>query len=97
MRKLHQHFFFFNVKKINFLNLFYCVITVHIAHIHDSEGTIDVLPLMPVIDRACIFSVKYSNCGKKLIGGSNDGQIYMFDRELNRQTKRIPVVSKVYT
>lgn len=52
-----------------------------------------MLPLQPVIDRACIFSVKYSSCGKMLIGGSNDGQIYMFDRERNKQTKRIPLVS----
>lgn len=44
--------------------------------------------------RFCIFSVAFSNCGKELIGGANDGCLYIYDRHIDRKTLKVPVNSQ---
>jgi len=37
----------------------------------------------------CVFSVKFSRDSREILGGANDGCLYVYDREINKQTSRI--------
>jgi len=37
----------------------------------------------------CVFSVKFSGDSREILGGANDGCLYVYDRGANRQTSRI--------
>jgi len=47
------------------------------------------LTLCPDDRQFCIFSVSFSCDSKELLGGANDGHLYLYDREINRQSGRI--------
>ena len=47
------------------------------------------LPLCTDNNRFCLFSVRFSSDGSEIVGGSNNGYIYLFDREANTQSLRI--------
>lgn len=57
----------------------------------NSSEDLQCLLLRPESSRFCIFSVAFSNCGKELIGGANDGCLYIYDRVLERRTLKCPV------
>uniref|UniRef100_A0A8C8GPK6 DDB1- and CUL4-associated factor 11 n=1 Tax=Oncorhynchus tshawytscha TaxID=74940 RepID=A0A8C8GPK6_ONCTS len=40
-------------------------------------------------ERFCVFSLAASTDGKEILGGANDGCLYVFDREQNRRTLKI--------
>lgn len=39
--------------------------------------------------RFCVFSVIFSSDGKEILGGANDGYIYVYDRQSNKRSLRI--------
>jgi WD repeat-containing protein 23 len=47
------------------------------------------LPLCTDDGRFCLFSVRFSADGSEILGGANDGYIYLFDRERQTQSLRI--------
>ncbi|KAJ3611881.1 hypothetical protein NHX12_021894 [Muraenolepis orangiensis] len=47
------------------------------------------LDLSPDERRFCVFSLAASTDGKEILGGANDGCLYVFDREQNKRTLKI--------
>ena len=58
-------------------------------NVFGDEERHDALPLSADDSRFCIFSVRFSNDGNEILGGANDGFIYLFDRESQQQSLRI--------
>ena len=58
-------------------------------NVFGDEEKHDALPLSADDSRFCIFSVRFSNDGNEILGGANDGFIYLFDRESQQQSLRI--------
>lgn len=56
-----------------------------------SDEDIRCLSLNTNINRFGAFSLAFSNNGKEIISGGSDASVYIFDRELNERTLRIPV------
>jgi len=59
----------------------------------DGEEAEDVhqsLPLRPGDLQFCVFSISFSSDSRELLCGANDGCLYVYDREANTQTSRIP-------
>ncbi|KAF5293504.1 hypothetical protein FQA39_LY02989 [Lamprigera yunnana] len=54
----------------------------------DSESQ-EPLCLVNTGRRFCVFSVIFSSDGKEILGGANDGFIYVYDRQSNRRSLRI--------
>ena len=48
------------------------------------------LPLAPDDVQFCIFSVTFSNDDTEILGGSNDGCLYIYNRHRDQRTVRIP-------
>lgn len=47
------------------------------------------LPLCPEERRFCVFSLVFSNSGKEILCGANDGHIYIYDLTRNDRTMRV--------
>lgn len=62
---------------------------IHQVNVFGDEERHDALPLSADDSRFCIFSVRFSNDGNEILGGANDGFIYLFDRESQQQSLRI--------
>ena len=58
-------------------------------NVFGEEERHDALPLSADESRFCIFSVRFSNDGNEILGGANDGFIYLFDRESQQQSLRL--------
>lgn len=67
-------------------------ISVHLSKIYGSAQESQCLLIQPDSPRFCIFSIAFSNCGKEIIGGANDGCLYIYDRVIDRRTLKVPVV-----
>ncbi|XP_032668188.1 DDB1- and CUL4-associated factor 11-like isoform X3 [Odontomachus brunneus] len=53
------------------------------------NNTHEMLSLNPNIRRFCVFSVVFSNDGREILGGANDGYLYTYDRECHKRVLRI--------
>ena len=62
---------------------------LHQVSLLDHEEKHDSLPLSPDDRQFCIFSVSFSSDSRELLGGANDGYLYLYDRQANRQSGRI--------
>ncbi|RZF48025.1 hypothetical protein LSTR_LSTR002091 [Laodelphax striatellus] len=66
---------------------------IHILKLNDSidqnEPVQVTLQLLPEERRFCIFSLVFSADGNEVLGGANDGNLYVYDRTLNRRTLKI--------
>ncbi|XP_072566921.1 DDB1- and CUL4-associated factor 11 isoform X2 [Paramormyrops kingsleyae] len=62
---------------------------IHVCSIGGDSETHTALDLNPEGRRFCVFSLAASSDGKEVLGGANDGCLYVFDRELNRRTLKI--------
>lgn len=69
---------------------------------YDSKGTVvkspsatvsnnchDTLPLNPMVNSFCVFSLCFSSDASEIIAGANDGCIYVYDRHKHERTLRI--------
>jgi len=63
--------------------------SLHQVSLLEPDPTHHTLPLNPDDRQFCIFSVKFSEDSQELLGGANDGYIYLYDRFSNRQSLRV--------
>nr|XP_048300185.1 DDB1- and CUL4-associated factor 11 isoform X2 [Myodes glareolus]XP_048300195.1 DDB1- and CUL4-associated factor 11 isoform X2 [Myodes glareolus] len=62
---------------------------IHICNIYGEGDTHTALDLRPEERRFAVFSIAVSSDGREVLGGANDGCLYVFDREQNRRTLQI--------
>lgn len=62
---------------------------IHICNVFGDVESHTALDLNPEERRFCVFSVTVSSDGKEILGGANDGCLYVFDREQNSRTLKI--------
>ncbi|XP_046454954.1 DDB1- and CUL4-associated factor 11-like isoform X2 [Daphnia pulex] len=62
---------------------------IHLCNIYDEVERHEVLPLSPELRRFCIFSLTFSQDGNEVLGGANDGCLYIYDCEKRQRTLRI--------
>ncbi|TRY83724.1 hypothetical protein DNTS_021907, partial [Danionella cerebrum] len=62
---------------------------IHVCSIDGDNETHTALDLNPDERRFCVFSLTASTDGKEILGGANDGCLYVFDREQNKRTLKI--------
>lgn len=63
--------------------------SLHQVGLLESEEKHESLSLQPDDQQFCIFSVSFSSDSRELLGGANDGYLYIYDREKGRQSGRI--------
>lgn len=70
-----------------------------LVHLSRTDGgsteELVALNMEPFKQRFCIFSVAFTHCGRQIIGGSSDGCMYVYDRDLGSRTLRVPVVCDI--
>lgn len=64
---------------------------LHICPLNGGDDDIKCLNLNTNVNRFGAFSLAFSNNGKEIISGGSDANVYIFDRERNERTLRIPV------
>uniref|UniRef100_A0A671NG82 DDB1- and CUL4-associated factor 11 n=1 Tax=Sinocyclocheilus anshuiensis TaxID=1608454 RepID=A0A671NG82_9TELE len=62
---------------------------IHVCSVDGDNETHTALDLNPDERRFCVFSLAASTDGKEILGGANDGCLYVFDREQNKRTLKI--------
>ncbi|KAJ8374888.1 hypothetical protein SKAU_G00054680 [Synaphobranchus kaupii] len=62
---------------------------IHVCSVDEDSETHTALDLNPDERRFCVFSLAASTDGKEILGGANDGCLYVFDREQNKRTLKI--------
>ncbi|KAJ8406980.1 hypothetical protein AAFF_G00292560 [Aldrovandia affinis] len=62
---------------------------IHVCSVDGDSETHTALDLNPDERRFCVFSLAASSDGKEILGGANDGCLYVFDREQNKRTLKI--------
>ncbi|XP_061661749.1 DDB1- and CUL4-associated factor 11 isoform X4 [Syngnathoides biaculeatus] len=62
---------------------------IHLCSINGDSGDHTALDLNPDERRFCVFSLAASTDGKEILGGANDGCLYVFDLEQNKRTLKI--------
>uniref|UniRef100_T1JBZ6 Uncharacterized protein n=1 Tax=Strigamia maritima TaxID=126957 RepID=T1JBZ6_STRMM len=62
---------------------------IHLCNIYGNHEVHEALPLCPDDRRFSIFSVMFSQDGSEILGGANDGCLYVYDTERKLRTLRI--------
>ncbi|ODN00691.1 DDB1- and CUL4-associated factor 11 [Orchesella cincta] len=62
---------------------------IHICNIYGDVERHDSLCLCPDNRRFCIFSLAFSEDGNDILGGANDGFLYVYNRESNQRVLKI--------
>ncbi|CAM9803929.1 DDB1- and CUL4-associated factor 11 isoform X1 [Lampetra fluviatilis] len=62
---------------------------IHVCNIYGEHETHTALDLNPDERRFCVFSLTVSLDSREVLGGANDGCLYVFDRERNQRTLKI--------
>ncbi|XP_070187913.1 DDB1- and CUL4-associated factor 11-like isoform X2 [Littorina saxatilis] len=62
---------------------------IHLCNIHGDHDVHESLVLSPGEHSFCIFSLMFSCDNREIIGGANDGCLYIYDRESNQRTLKI--------
>uniref|UniRef100_A0AAV2L5P9 CYTH domain-containing protein n=1 Tax=Knipowitschia caucasica TaxID=637954 RepID=A0AAV2L5P9_KNICA len=62
---------------------------IHMCSIESDGENHTALDLNPDERRFCVFSLAASTDGKEILGGANDGCLYVFDLEQNKRTLKI--------
>jgi WD repeat-containing protein 23 len=63
--------------------------SIHVCNIYGDSDTHEALCLCPDTRRFCIFSLVFSDDGHEILGGANDGFLYVFNRECNQRVLKI--------
>ncbi|XP_063235692.1 DDB1- and CUL4-associated factor 11 isoform X2 [Bacillus rossius redtenbacheri] len=63
--------------------------SLHLCKVFSDSDSQDVLSLCPDDRRFCIFALLFSSDGHEILGGANDGYLYVYDLECNQRTLRI--------
>lgn len=64
---------------------------LHICPLNGDDDDIRCLNLNTNVNRFGAFSLAFSNNGSEIISGGSDSSVYIFDREMNERTLRVPV------
>lgn len=70
-----------NYNKIFFL--------VYLCPVYGDSNTQESLSLCPGERRFCIFSLVFSSDGREILGGANDGFLYVYDRECHQRAFKV--------
>ncbi|XP_063769705.1 DDB1- and CUL4-associated factor 11 isoform X2 [Pseudophryne corroboree] len=62
---------------------------IHVCNIYGDAESHTALDLSPSDRRFAVFSLTVSCDGREVLGGANDGCVYVYDREQNRRTLKI--------
>ncbi|XP_067389182.1 DDB1- and CUL4-associated factor 11 isoform X1 [Emydura macquarii macquarii] len=62
---------------------------IHICNIYGDGDVHTALDLRPEERRFAVFSLTVSSDGREVLGGANDGCVYVFDREQNKRTLKL--------
>lgn len=62
------------------------IILVHLCSVHGDSEQQKPLCLVNTSRRFCVFSVVFSSDGNEILGGANDGYLYIYDRNRNERT-----------
>ncbi|XP_067004038.1 DDB1- and CUL4-associated factor 11 isoform X1 [Anabrus simplex] len=62
---------------------------LHLCRLYGDVENQEALPLCPEERRFCVFSLAFSSDGREILGGANDGFLYVYDRECNQRALRI--------
>ncbi|XP_025158847.1 DDB1- and CUL4-associated factor 11 isoform X2 [Harpegnathos saltator] len=57
--------------------------------VSENSTTQESLLLGPGVRRFCVFSLVFSNDGREILGGANDGKLYVYDRECRQRVLRV--------
>ncbi|KAL5022785.1 hypothetical protein ScPMuIL_001940 [Solemya velum] len=63
--------------------------SIHLCNINGDSDIHTALHLHPHESSFCIFSLKFSSDNREILGGANDGCLYVYDRESNQRTLKI--------
>jgi len=64
--------------------------SIHLCNIHGDYETHHALPICPEgTGSFCIFSLTFSKDNREILGGGNDGCMYVYDRDRNERTLKI--------
>lgn len=70
---------------------------LHVSQVNGESDDLQWLHLSPEHSRSCVFSVRFSPCGNYILGGANDGCLYLYDRIANMRTIKIKTNIDEYT
>ncbi|XP_059138645.1 DDB1- and CUL4-associated factor 11-like isoform X2 [Physella acuta] len=62
---------------------------IHLCSIYEDDDKHEALHFDPGDHSFCIFSLMFSSDNKEILGGANDGHLYVYDRESNQRTLKI--------
>ncbi|GFR62296.1 DDB1- and CUL4-associated factor 11 [Elysia marginata] len=62
---------------------------IHMCSIHGESDIHEALHIDPGEHSFCIFSLMFSSDNQEILGGANDGHIYVYDTELRKRTLKI--------
>ncbi len=68
---------------------------VHQVNTMGEEERHVAFPLSPEDGRFCLFSLRFSQDGCEILGGANDGYIYLFDRETRSESLKVTVCERL--
>ncbi|ESO89788.1 hypothetical protein LOTGIDRAFT_124623, partial [Lottia gigantea] len=63
--------------------------SIHLCSIHGDHDVHEALNLTPGEHSFCIFSLTFSSDNTEILGGANDGCLYVYDRESNQRKLKI--------
>lgn len=62
---------------------------IHMCSIHGESDIHEALRIDPGEHSFCIFSLMFSSDNQEVLGGANDGHIYVYDTEIRKRTLKI--------
>lgn len=62
---------------------------MHLCSVNGDSEQQEPLCLVNTGRRFCIFSVVFSSDGKEILGGANDGCLYIYDRQRHERTHKV--------
>lgn len=62
---------------------------VHICPVKGDPDKQEPLCLIKSGRRFCVFSVAFSSDGQEILGGANDGFLYIYDRQRNQRSLKV--------
>lgn len=65
---------------------------VHLCSRHGDSEQQEPLCLVNTGRRFCIFSVVFSSDGREILGGANDGCLYIYDRQRHERTHKVRLI-----
>ncbi|XP_052816129.1 DDB1- and CUL4-associated factor 11-like isoform X2 [Mya arenaria] len=62
---------------------------IHLCNVYGDEEIHQALPLHPNANSFCIFSLTFSSDNREIMGGANDGNLYVYDRDSGQRSLKI--------